>query len=128
MAKLSFALGGYKFWTDNNYLYYRSIYGKSFRVLKADISSVSLDEAGKGKNNIKINGHGTTLAEEELPKPWAQKAQDFILNEIKDMQKEGGQPKSATNLDDLERLATLKEKGVITQEEFEAKKKQLLGI
>jgi hypothetical protein len=32
------------------------------------------------------------------------------------------------NLDDLERLAHLKDEGVITEEEFEAKKKQLLGL
>jgi len=29
---------------------------------------------------------------------------------------------------DLEKLAELKEKGIITQEEFDAKKKQLLGL
>ncbi len=33
-----------------------------------------------------------------------------------------------SELDDLEKLALLKEKGVITKEEFEKKKKQLLGI
>lgn len=33
-----------------------------------------------------------------------------------------------SGLDDLEKLAELKEKGVITKEEFEKKKKQLLGI
>jgi hypothetical protein len=31
-------------------------------------------------------------------------------------------------LDDLERLGHLKDEGVITEEEFEAKKKQLLGL
>jgi len=31
-------------------------------------------------------------------------------------------------LDELERLSELREKGVITDEEFEAKKKQLLGL
>ncbi|MDB5204923.1 MAG: hypothetical protein JWP09_951 [Candidatus Taylorbacteria bacterium] len=32
------------------------------------------------------------------------------------------------SLDDLEKLAELKKKGVLTEEEFSAKKKQLLGI
>jgi hypothetical protein len=32
------------------------------------------------------------------------------------------------NLDDLERLSHLKDEGVITEDEFEAKKKQLLGL
>jgi hypothetical protein len=31
-------------------------------------------------------------------------------------------------LDELERLASLRDQGIITQEEFEAKKKQLLGL
>ena len=32
------------------------------------------------------------------------------------------------NLEDLEKLAELKEKGIITEEEFQAKKKQILGL
>ena len=31
-------------------------------------------------------------------------------------------------IDELERLASLKEKGIITEEDFEAKKKELLGL
>lgn len=33
-----------------------------------------------------------------------------------------------SNLDELEKLAKLKEKGIITEEEFNAKKKELLGL
>jgi len=36
--------------------------------------------------------------------------------------------KSNSNLDELEKLAMLKEKGIITEKEFNDKKKQLLGI
>ena len=36
--------------------------------------------------------------------------------------------KSGSSLNDLEKLAELKDKGVITEEEFEAKKKQILGL
>jgi hypothetical protein len=37
--------------------------------------------------------------------------------------------KSSTNhLNDLEKLAELKEKGILTQEEFDAKKKLILGL
>ena len=32
------------------------------------------------------------------------------------------------NLEDLEKLAELKEKGIISEEEFQAKKKQILGL
>lgn len=34
----------------------------------------------------------------------------------------------SSNLDELEKLANLRDKGIITQEEFEAKKKQLLDL
>ena len=37
-------------------------------------------------------------------------------------------PLVSSGLNDLERLAQLKEKGVITEQEFTAKKKQLLGL
>lgn len=33
-----------------------------------------------------------------------------------------------SNLDELEKLAEIKEKGIITQEEFDAKKKSILGL
>ncbi len=37
-------------------------------------------------------------------------------------------PPKNSGLDDLEKLAALKEKGIISEEEFQAKKKQLLGL
>ena len=37
-------------------------------------------------------------------------------------------PAKNSGLDDLEKLAALKEKGIISEEEFQAKKKQLLGL
>lgn len=37
-------------------------------------------------------------------------------------------PSTTNGLDDLEKLAALKDKGIITQEEFDLKKKSLLGI
>lgn len=46
---------------------------------------------------------------------------------IEDYINEGG-VKTSSNLDEIEKLAKLKEKGIITQEEFEAKKKSLLDL
>lgn len=53
---LSFALGGYKFKSDDNYISYQSAYGRSFRVLKQDIETVSLDEGGRGKTSSRSTG------------------------------------------------------------------------
>lgn len=123
--KLSFALGGYTFTADDQYVSYKSIYGKFFRVARKDIESVSLDKGGMGKNFIKVNGRGTTLAQLEMPKQWAEKAQEFIMNEAL-----GGGDKQSNNsgIGDLEKLDELRKKGVITEAEFSQKKKQLLGI
>jgi predicted Zn-dependent peptidase len=38
------------------------------------------------------------------------------------------EPKPASNLDELEKLASLRDKGIITEEEFTAKKRRLLGL
>ncbi len=121
--KLSFGLGGYVFKADDEYISYKSMYGKSFRVLKSDIEGVSLDDAGMGKNKIKINGRGTTLADVDMPKPWAEKVQDFIRSELS-----GNKTTHSGSLDELEKLSELKNKGVITQEEFDIKKKKLLDL
>lgn len=124
--KLSLALGGYVFTANDDYVSYRSIYGKFFRVARKDIDSVSLDKGGFGKNIIKINGKGTTLAELEMPKQWSEKAQEFIMKEAL-----GGNDNKQSNssgVDDIEKLDKLRKKGIITEAEFEQKKKQLLGL
>ncbi len=122
--KLSFALGGYKFTANDEYVSYQSIYGKSFRVLRKDIESVSLDKGEMGKNVIKVNGRGTVLAEIELPKPWSEQAQDFIRKEALG----SSQDSTTSNVGDLEKLSELKDKGIISQEEFDMKKKQILEL
>lgn len=80
--KLSFALGGYRFVADDRYITYKTNFGKSFRVLKADIETVSLDQGGMGKSKVRINGKGALLAEVELPRQWAEKVQEFVQDEI----------------------------------------------
>lgn len=37
-------------------------------------------------------------------------------------------PKAPSSLDDLERLASLRDKGIVTEDEFQQKKKQILGL
>ena len=123
--KLSFAMGGYKFISDGRFISYQSAYGKSFKVLTSDIDSVSLDNGGMGKNLIKINGKGTLLAEVEMPKPWAEKVQLFITEEISTAKNNF---LSTSNISDIEKLAELRDKGIISDIEFETKKKQILGI
>lgn len=81
-SKLSFGLGGYRFKIENGLLKYRTIYGKGFTVRLKDIQTASVDEAGRGKGTLKLVGAGTTLAQITLPRPWAEKVQEFVLQNI----------------------------------------------
>lgn len=118
---------------DDKYLYFRGVGVEGFRILKEDIESVSVDANPKEGmlestyRLLKINGHGTLLGQAKILKGFAEKAQDFILEEIKNNKKHNSQT-PLNNLDELEKLASLKDKGIITKDEFEIKKKQLLGI
>jgi hypothetical protein len=50
-----------------------------------------------------------------------------VRNEF-DQSSEGGSQMGSSSIGDLEKLGALKERGLITDGEFEAKKKQLLGL
>jgi hypothetical protein len=41
---------------------------------------------------------------------------------------DAGTPATHSDIDDLEKLAILRDKGILTEEEFQAKKKQILGL
>src|SRR3989338_2390188 len=72
-----------------------------------DENSINFHSAFGGNNNELFN-EAKTLIEEKI-------------NAVNSPAKNSG-------LDDLEKLAALKEKGIISEEEFQAKKKQLLGL
>ena len=85
MSKLSLGLLGVggKLVIEEGYLGYSHPYGKRFRVPLKSITTVSVDTVGGGKANLKIIGQGATLAEVVMPTPWAEKAQQWVLEEIK---------------------------------------------
>lgn len=71
-------------------------------------------------------------AKEEWANDWVDSIQEVI--ETKETSKaeldptQGGNIRPSSNLDELEKLATLRDKGIVTEEEFETKKKQLLDL
>lgn len=80
----------------------------------------------KGSATVTVHGTGSQKLEANLVDLTdAQKAQE-IINDL--LNKNASKGSSGSNLDELEKLSSLKEKGIITQEEFEQKKKQLLGL
>jgi len=72
-----------------------------------DENSINFHSAFGGNNNEFFN-EAKTLIEEKIS-----------FND---------RPRVASNLDELEKLASLKEKGILNEEEFNSKKKQLLGL
>lgn len=59
----------------------------------------------------------------------AEKLQQYVAEyHVKSQRPTSTSSSSASGLDDLEKLASFLEKGIITQEEFELKKKEILGL
>jgi hypothetical protein len=77
-----FSAGG-KLTIDETYLKFQSLYGRAFRVPLDQINTVSVDATGFGKSTLKIMGAGSELASTKMPTTWANKAQDWILEQIK---------------------------------------------
>jgi hypothetical protein len=68
---------------DERFLEARNEYNqKIFRVSLADIDGVSVDQGSWGKSAIKIMGKGNVLAETKIVTSWAEKAQEFVMDEI----------------------------------------------
>lgn len=82
MADLKLGLGNFKFRTDERWLEYKTLFTNYNRILKSDIESVTVTDAKGGNCKLQIVGKGTVLANLKMPVTWANKAQDFILNEV----------------------------------------------
>ena len=75
------------------------------------------------------------MTDEELEKAMAELNIEKQVRDESDQEAGGGAPAGESQgtsepsyLDELERLAKLKDDGIITKEEFETKKQQLLGL
>lgn len=127
---------------------FRSYYFQGFKgdkeILLKQISSIEFKEASMygngyiqfaflgGTETHRSGGLGRNLYSNENTIVFNKfNNKDFI--EIKEMieakmAEPDGKKEQTANLNDLEKLAELKEKGIITEEEFLAKKKQILGL
>lgn len=74
-------------------------------------------------SDIKKDPHAIVFTYREAPT--FEKMKETIEERMTSIQESGAKP---SNLDELEKLAALRDKGIITEEEFEAKKRQLLGL
>lgn len=68
---------------EDGFLSYRHPYGRTFRVPVDDIVTVTVDVMGWSKGILKIVGRGSELASAEMPIPWANKCQAWILANLR---------------------------------------------
>ncbi len=80
VLKLGMLGAGGQLIIESGLLTFKGIMGKSFKVQIADIDTVTLDSAGFGRGMLKVIGHGTILASVEIPTSWAEKCQQWILD------------------------------------------------
>lgn len=112
------------------------ILGVGYGAYKLTQSQVQQVEQHTGKKAEDLSEEELEGAMDELGiQPQEPTDEEIAMLEAED--EAGGQPApQATSpgkaeesyLDELERLASLRDQGIITQEEFDAKKKQLLGL
>ena len=76
---LGFLGAGGKLNIVGGFLEFKHPYGRFFKVPVKDINTVTVDVVGLGKCKLKIIGNGTELASTDMPKNWAFKAQQWIL-------------------------------------------------
>lgn len=107
--------------TRSNTLMYHQITGVEVKTTFAKVPLLS-----PGAAKITIYGTGNQKLEANwIKQEEAQKAEELINERIKRI---ANQQSGVSQMDELEKLSNLKDKGVITQEEFDQKKKQLLGL
>ena len=74
-------------------------------------------------------GGSDNLTIKALNKSKAEKAKKLIQKKIEEAKLQSGNTISVTSgADEIAKLADLKEKGILTEDEFQSKKKQILGL
>lgn len=107
------------------------------KQLETPLEKINSVETSKGLifGTIKIWDGAGAMKIETVPKtalqPFAEainSAREALRDRTPEVKVVQHEEKNNNSLDDLERLAKLKEQGILTEEEFVAKKKQILGL
>lgn len=69
----------------NGYVEYSSPYARSVRVRLADIETVTIDQRGWGKTELRIVGKGTDLAKIPFSGNAGNKYQEWLLSKIQNV-------------------------------------------
>jgi len=115
------------FWVQRGFLT-----RKVHRIPRGNIASVSFEQ-GVMWDSINLNVTGgdlpdTSLRVNRMRRSESQRIVDLLQNTRASETGRGSTDvKEMSKLDELEKLASLKDKGIITEEEFSARKKELLS-
>lgn len=86
MAEVKFKpgglLAGQTFTLDDSFLKYKNAYGKYATVPRKSIQTVVVEPKKAGTSYLKLIGHGTNLASIEMPHPWCEKTQLWIMEQL----------------------------------------------
>ena len=83
-------------------------------------------EAKRGVSQA-VEDENTILFEDHQEKDFLE-IKEMIESKMLEIQGKGSNKTVKTDLNEIEKLAELRDKGIITEEEFQAKKKQILGL
>lgn len=75
-------LGGQVFTLDDSFLKYKNAYGKYATVPRKSIETIVIEPKKRGVSYLKLIGKGTDLASIEMPQPWCEKTQLWLMEQL----------------------------------------------
>ena len=95
----------------------------AFILVKRGTNQTTVDD-GKLFNYPNGNSYGLSFQKKSLET--SKEVYEHLMEKIKSASKENSKPNDTNALDDLKKLSELKDQGILSEEEFESKKKDLL--
>jgi hypothetical protein len=118
-------------WDDKIVVENRGLISKVEAVINYHQVAQVVHRRGIIQSTLEIvnTGGAENIVIEHLSVELAEKAKNLIEQKVNEIHSGKAAPAETTSsLDELPKLAELKEKGIITEEEFQQKKKQILGL
>lgn len=115
-------------------IYYSDVIGVQYKPSKATIGYLQLETASSQMNNLRdnhFNENSFTFDISTVSNERMAEVADYVKKRVEEVKRSGGVhvvQQSASGADELKKFKELLDAGVITEEEFAEKKKQILGI
>ena len=112
-------------------IYYADCIGVQFKESGLQLGYLQLETASALMNNKASNffNENSFTFEGKVLNSYVREIADYITAKVDEYKKQkSGQAGAVSSADELKKFKDLLDSGVITQEEFDAKKKQLLGL